>query len=149
MRIAILLLLVTAAAPAAGGTECRPTDVTERVQVSLAPPAGIRVAGVVVAVGYPQDKLVIAGQGVAAGRAAVTGTPAGTVTASEDRDGELRQVIGQAKALAAGPIFDVTFHRCEGAGAPAPGEVSCRVIDASDPMSTKVVGARCSIRAAS
>jgi hypothetical protein len=136
-------------APVYAVAECLPTDVTQRVQVSLEPPAGIQVAGVVVAVSYPPDKLVIEGQGADGARAAVSATPVGTVTASEDRDGELRQVVAQAKALAAGPLFEVTFQRCEGAGTPAPGELSCRVIDASDPMSTKVSGARCSIGTAS
>jgi hypothetical protein len=129
--------------------ECRPAEATQRVRVSFEPPTGIHVAGLVVVVSYPADKLVIAGQGTEAGRAAVSGTPPGTVTASEDRDGELRQVIGQAKALANGPLFDVTFHRCDGAGAPAPSEVSCRVVDASDPMATKVQDVRCSVATAS
>ena len=119
------------------------------MRVSVAPPAGLQVAGLVVVVSYPADKLVIAGRGMEAGRAAVSGTPEGSVTASEDRDGELRQVVGKAKALASGAIFDVTFHQCEGAGAPAPGEVSCRVIDASDAMSTKVPDVGCSVGTAS
>jgi hypothetical protein len=129
--------------------ECRPTDATQRVRVNVEPPAGIQVAGVVVALRYPPDKLVIEGQGADAGREAVSATPSGTVTASDDRDGELRQVVAQAKALAAGPLFEVTFRRCEGAGTPAPGEVSCRVIDASDAMSTKVADVRCSVGTAS
>jgi hypothetical protein len=145
----VLLLLAIVAAPARVMAECRPSDATQRVRVSVEAPAGIQVAGLVIAVSYPPDKLVIEGQGAAAGRSAVSDTPEGTVTASEDRDGELRQVIAQAKALAAGPIFTVTFHRCDGASAPAPGEVSCRVIDASDPMSTKVPDVRCSVGTAS
>jgi hypothetical protein len=144
-----LLLFAILVAPVHALAECRPSDATQRVRVSFNPPEGIQVAGLVVVVNYPPDKLVIEGQGAAAGRSAVSDTPEGTVTASEDRDGELRQVIGQAKALAAGPIFEVTFHRCDGASAPAPGEVSCRVIDASDPKSTKVVDVRCSVGTAS
>jgi hypothetical protein len=147
--LSVLLLLAIAAAPAHVMAECRPSAATQRVRVSFEAPAGLQVAGLVIAVSYPPDKLVIEGQGAAAGRSAVSDTPEGTVTASEDRDGELRQVIAQAKALAIGPIFEVTFHRCDGASAPATGEVSCRVLDASDPMSTKVADVRCSIGTAS
>jgi hypothetical protein len=150
MRIpSILLLLALAASPVPAVAECRPSDATRRVRVAFEPPAGLQVAGLVIAVSYPADKLVIVGRGADAGRAAVSGTPAGTVTASEDRDGELRQVVAQAKALPAGPLFEVTFHECDGAVALAPGEVSCRVLDASDPMSTKVPGVRCTVSTSS
>lgn len=142
----LIVLLLT---PVWARTECVAGKVTERVRVSIQPPEGIDVAGCVVAVTYAPDKLVIPGRGAEAGRAAVGRTPEGAVTASEDRDGELRQVVGKAGALPGGPIFEVTFQRCEGAGTPGAGDVSCRVIDASDPKSTKVDGVRCTVSTSS
>jgi hypothetical protein len=141
----IIALFLTAVAPAGAHAECVPGTASARVQVRIQPPAGVEVAGCVVVVTYPQDKLVIPGRGPEAGRAAVGGTPVGAVTASDDRDGELRQVVGKANALPGGALFDVTFRRCDGAGLPDAGDVSCRVIDASDSKSTKVDGVRCTV----
>lgn len=129
--------------------ECTPVAETSRIRVTLEPPAGVQIAGVVIAVSYPADKLVIEGQGKDAGLSAVTGTPSGAVVASDDRDGELRQVIAQPKALEPGNLFEVTFHRCDGAAPAMPNELSCRVLDASDTMTTKIDGVRCSVAAAS
>jgi hypothetical protein len=123
--------------------ECTPTAVTARVRVRVEPPEGIEVAGVVTVLTYPADKLTIAGRGPDAGRKAVSALPAGAATASDDLDGELRQVVAQPTPLWAGPLFEVTFHRCEGGGVPVPSDLLCRVIDASDPKSTKVTGTRC------
>ena len=122
---------------------CEAGASTTRVRVSFQPPEGIEVAAVVVSLSYPTEKLVIEGHGVQAGRAAVANTPAGAVTASDDLDGELRQVVAKPSALKAGPIFDVTLKRCAGSADAVADELTCRVIDASDPMSTKVSGARC------
>jgi hypothetical protein len=138
--VAVLLaaLVITASALA-----CEPGASTTRVRVSLQPPEGIEVAAVVVSLGYPTEKLVIEGRGAQAGRSAVANTPPGAVTASDDLDGELRQVVAKPSPLAAGPIFDVTLKRCAGSADAAADELTCRVIDASDPMSTKISGARC------
>ena len=129
--------------------ECKPAAESLRIRVTLEPPPGVQIAGVVIAVTYPTDKLVIEGQGKDAGLSAVTSTPSGAVVASDDRDGELRQVIASPKALAPGKLFDVTFKRCEGAAPAMPSELSCRVLDASDTKTTKVDGVRCSVAAAS
>jgi hypothetical protein len=148
-RWLLAMVVIPMAAPVDMAAECVAAKTTTRVQVTIEPPDGVGVAGCVIAVTYAQDKLVIPGRGTAAGRAAVDRTPEGAVTASDDRDGELRQVVGKANALPPGPLFEVTFRRCEGAGAPGAADVSCRVIDASDPMSTKVGGVRCTISTSS
>lgn len=132
--------------------ECRPGHETVRVRVSLRPAAkGIELAGLVLSVAYPADKLVIEGQGKDAAHAAVSKLPDGAFTTSEDRDGELRLVVAKAKAFAVDPLCEITFQRCEGAKAAAPEEISCRVTDASDAMTSKVKveDVRCSVGAAS
>jgi len=138
-----LLLVAFITATPALLLACEPGSATTRVRVSLQPPEGIDVAAVVISLGYPTEKLVIEGQGPQAGRSVVANTPAGAVTASDDMDGELRQVVAKPSPLAAGPIFDVTLKRCAGSADAVANELTCRVIDASDPMSTKVSGARC------
>lgn len=150
-RNAIVSMVVVAlwSAPAWAGAECVPSGETMRVRITLAPPVGVDVAGVVVAVSYPTTKLVIPGTGVDAGRAAVGATPAGASTASEDRDGELRQVVGHAKPLALGPLFEVTFRRCEDAAPALASEVSCWVLDASDANTNKLDGIGCRVEASS
>lgn len=146
MRLAVVAAIVVAglASPGRAG-ECVTSEGTLRVRVELEPPDGIDVAGVVVAVSYPTDKLAIVGSGADAGRAAVSGTPPGASTASEDRDGELRQVVAQATPLAKGPLFDVSLRRCEKAPPAMAGDLSCRVIDASDAKTNAVEGVRCRV----
>jgi hypothetical protein len=143
--IASVLVAALGVVPPRADSECVPSGETMRVRVTLEPPVGIEVAGVVVAVSYPTATLVIPGTGVEAGRAAVSATPAGASTASEDRDGELRQVVGQATPLPPGPLFEVTFRRCEGAAPAVAGDLLCRVVDASDAKTNAIEGVRCRV----
>jgi hypothetical protein len=145
---ALFVIVLAAGAPPAGA-ECRPSDATERVRVTLTPPEGLEIAGAVVTLAYPADKLVIEGRGREAAQGAVGAFPEGTVTVAEDHDGELRLVIAKAKALKVAPLFEATFHRCEGGKAPAIAELSCRVTDASDPVTGKIKDVRCSVSTAS
>jgi hypothetical protein len=151
MRITATLLLAVALAATGARAECLPSSETVRVRISLQPAKNIEVAGVVLSVAYPADTLVIAGRGKEAGRAAVSKTPDGAFTAFDDRDGELRLVVGKAQALQLDPICEITFHRCEGAKRATPNDVSCRVTDASDPATNKLDSQdiRCAVREAS
>jgi hypothetical protein len=143
MKRHVLFAAAIAAAPVLAGAECTPTTATQLLRVTLEPPAGVEVAGVVLALSYPTDTVVIPGRGAEAGRAAVSGLPAGAAAASDDREGELRQVVATADALPPGTLFEVTFRRCEGAKVATESDFSCRVIDASDAKTTKVTDARC------
>ena len=150
MRIVTTLLMTAIAfAPTGARAECRPSDEIVRVRISLEPAKNVHLAGLVLAVTYPADRLVIPGQGQDAGRSALVEVPEGAFTMSEDRDGELRLVVAKAEALKLDPLCEITFHRCEGAESAKFEEVSCRVTDASDPTTNKIKDVRCSVDAAS
>jgi len=147
MPITRILLLAVALAPSAVRAECRASEQIVKMRVALQHPS-YNIAGVMVSVLYPADKLVIEGQGRDAARAALGKLPDGASVLAEDRDGELHLLFGKPEALTVDPLCEITFHRCEGAESIGSEEVSCRVTDASDAGANKLTNVRCSIAAA-
>ena len=133
LLLAFILLPTTIRA-----AECRATSETLRVRVDVKPKKNISLAGVVLSVDYPADRLVIEGQGKDAAKAAVSKIPADAFMVSEDLDGEVRLVVAKAKALNLSPLCEVVFHRCAGAAKAAARDVTCRLTDVSDTVTNKV-----------
>jgi hypothetical protein len=146
-----LLFVALAFAPAAvRAAECRASDTTVKVRLTLKRASGDdNIAGVVMSVFYPVDKLVIEGQGKDAAKAALSELPDGANALYEDRDGELRLLFGKAMPLTVNPVCEVTFHRCEGVKDVAPEDVTCRVTDASDEGANNPPNGTCLVSAAS
>jgi hypothetical protein len=140
------LLAGAAFAADAVGADCEPDRATSRsVNVTLDPLEGIRIAGVVVSLRYPADKVTIPGRGPDVPSGTVTNTPAGAFAASFDAQGEFRQVIARAEELAPGRLFTVRFAGCREAEPAVAGDFACVVTDASDDKTTQVEGARCRV----
>jgi hypothetical protein len=152
MRIPRILLLALVLGPTVVHAECRPSEATVRVQLTLQRPGEDEgnIAGVVLSVFYPADKLVIEGQGKDAAKAALGKLPDDVHAIYEDHDGELRLLFGKPEALIVKPLCEITFHRCEGATEEgAARAISCRVTDASDPASNKLRDVHCLVGEAS
>ena len=151
MRMVSTLVLTMALAPGIVRAECPASGKTLKVRISVERPSGDKenIAGVVLSVSYPTDKLVIEGQGKDAAKAALSGVADGIHGMYEDKDGELRLLFANPEPITVDPLCEVTFHRCEGAKDAAPEEVTCRVTDASDAASNKLESLRCLVTTAS
>jgi hypothetical protein len=151
MRNSLILLFTMALAHAIAYAECPASAKTLKVRISVERPSGDKenIAGVVLSVSYPTDKLVIQGQGKEAAEKAVGKLADGIHGMYEDHDGELRLLFAKPEPLNVDPLCEITFHLCEAAKDAAPQEVSCRVTDASDPASNKLENLRCLVSAAS
>jgi hypothetical protein len=142
------LLIALVAGPAAA-EDCEPDgSYAVRVRYALATD-GLPPAGIVVAVRYPTGKLSIPGRGPEAGKAAVRGLPQHAAAASDDRDGEFRQVVALPGDLPEKQLFEVGFARCAGAAPPEPAELSCEVIEASDSKTNQIGHVRCVVEPSS
>jgi hypothetical protein len=143
------LLLVTAwlATGAALAAEpCVPAAGSERViAVHFTVPEGAAVAGLTLLLDYPEAKVTLPGSGPALGPGAVTDVPQGTVSGSNDLGNALRQTIGKAGEIRPGLLFKVHFQDCQGVAQARPGDFSCAVEHASDPVANAVGGVTCSV----
>jgi len=148
MAVSLAALLTALAAGAAASEDCHPEgSYAVRVQYTLATD-GLPPAGIVLAVRYPIDKLSIPGRGPEAGKMAVRGLPEHAAAASDDRDGELRQVVALPGDLPEN-LFEIRFARCADAAPPEPAELSCEVIEASDSKTNQIGHVRCVVEPSS
>lgn len=125
---------------------CTPVPATQRTYaVSFAPPTGVAVAGFQVLLDYPEGRITIPGSGVGATSAVTPSVPPGTFVNVNDLDHLLRVTIAAAAAIPPSKVFDVRFQDCAGAPVPAPGDLGCTVVNASDPFTNPVSGVTCSV----
>jgi cysteine-rich repeat protein len=123
---------------------CTPIAASVRsIDVNFAPPVGTGVAGIRVLLDYPEGKVSIPGSGGAVPAGIVTMLPAGASGPPNDLDHALRQLVASTTNMPPGRLFRVNFENCQGAPAPAIGEFTCTVIDASDQDGNDVAGVSC------
>lgn len=130
---------------------CTPLTTTQRfVQVHFQPPAGALVAGIQVLLDYPEGLLDLPGNGLSFPSGTISGTPPGATISVNDlnfngKGHAVRIAVTGAggAALAAGQIIRLRFQDCEGVPAPAPQQVPCSMLSASDPFLNAVTGVQC------
>jgi hypothetical protein len=150
-RVAAAAVFVAAVLPgaaAAGGVaECAAAG-RSTVAVHLTVPDEAALGGVKIVLDYPEGTLAIPGRGDEASvKARLGDTPAGFITLPNDRDGSLLVVlVSGTDTLSAGRIFTVALDRCEGAPAPAAGQLRCRVEEAARDCGMPLEGAGCVAR---
>jgi cysteine-rich repeat protein len=104
------------------------------------------IAGIKVLVDYPEGQVSIPGSGNDSSvRMHITNVPSGAFSTPNDLDYALREVVASASALPPGRLFTIDFQDCQGASAPAPGDFTCMVEDATDPFGNTVTGVSCAI----
>lgn len=112
--------------------------------VTFTPPGGVNVAGITVFVDYPEGKVNLPGSGPSAS-GSISDTPPGAFAQVNDFDHALREVIASGGPIAPGLLFRMNFQACVGAPAPTPGDFTCVVTDASDPLGNTVTGVTCAV----
>jgi hypothetical protein len=144
--LSTLLLTNTAVSAGERRGPCDP-DGTMRVTVELAPPAGKTLAGVKVALDYPEQAVKIPGfEDQPDVKARVKNTPAGFLASVNDLDDQLVVALVGTSGLPAGPIFTVELDRCKGAPKATRKDFRCKVEQASTDKGVLVDGATCVIR---
>jgi hypothetical protein len=118
-----------------------------KFDVTFAPPAGQQIAGITVAVDYPDGRVSIPDTSVAA---SITKLPLGHSSTPTDLDWELLEAIAGPSAITPGRLFEITFQDCACAAPPTGGDFTCLVVDASDPLGNPVAPdtITCSVAAA-
>ncbi len=110
---------------------CVPSGTTRQVTVKFTKPASQTVAGLLIALDYPETQVRIPGtgsDGQVTGR--VTVIPSG-ISAITDSDYDL-QVAVTSIAIDPGDFFTVQFDDCEAVTAPTLDEFACNVLEASN-----------------
>jgi cysteine-rich repeat protein len=128
-------------------SSCTP-GVAATATVSFTAPAGVDIAGVTVLLEYPDSKVRIPGSGCALSVVNSIGmTPGSTVFTPNDLDYAVRVVLYEpsSAAIAPGTLFQVTFDTCQGGGALAAADMTCRVENASDTSTATVGGVNCTV----
>ncbi len=125
---------------------CEPNG-TVRVGVELKPPAGKTLAGVVIAVAYPEHAVKIPGsadQPVVTAR--LSGVPEGFLASPNDLDDALVVALAGTRALPPGVIFTVELDRCKDAPRAEAKDFGCKVEQASSEAGVLVAGSTCTVR---
>ena len=126
---------------------CDP-DGTMRVAVELAPPAGKTLAGVKVALDYPERAVKIPGfEDQPDVKARVKDTPAGFLASVNDLDDQLVVALVGTKDLPAGRLFTVELDRCKDVRKATVKDFRCTIEQASTDHGVLVDGAQCTVRA--
>lgn len=107
---------------------CTPDVLSSRLaQISFA--SDKPVAGITIALDYPEGKVSILGSG---GAAENWSNLQGSAASVNDFDHAVRFLVADAAPLVAGPLVEIDFHDCMGAAAPIDAEFPCTVVSAAD-----------------
>ena len=149
MRPVLTAWLLFMAGPALGDEPCRlvpDSDQAVTIGLAVTDPDGTLVAGATVVVDHPEGKIGIVGEGITLPKTTIAGQPPDAVTSANDLGDAVRVVIARAGPLPTNaPLFTLHFQRCAGTPAVVAGDISCKVIDASDPSANKIRGVGCTV----
>jgi cysteine-rich repeat protein len=103
------------------------------------------VAGITLAVDYPEGKVSIPGSGPVS--SSITGLPSNVTAASNDKDFALVEVVTKSTPFATlpvGQLFRINFETCSGAAPVTADQFKCIVLSAGNGAGTDVT-ATCSV----
>jgi hypothetical protein len=109
-------------------------------------PEATLVAGAVIEVDHPEDKVGIEGEGIAVPKTTISNQPPDAIATANDLGDRVRVVIARAGQLPANqPLLTLHFERCRDAKPIVAADFACKVVDASDPTSHKIHDVDCKV----
>jgi cysteine-rich repeat protein len=126
--------------------KCTPRAGSRRsFSVSFSPPRGNIVGALSVLVDYPEGRISPVSPVQAGG--AITDLPDDAVPAALDFGHALRVIVVKAglTGIETTQICRIHFEDCEGATAPNVADLTCTVLEATDPLSNPLAGATCTL----
>lgn len=143
------ILLIGMPAVAWGADPCplvAKSDQPVIVTLEVKDPEATLVAGAVIEVDHPEDKLGIEGEGIAVPKTTISKQPPDAIASANDLGDRVRVVVARAGQLPTNvPLLTLHFERCKDAKAVTAAELSCKVLDASDPSSNKIHDVGCKV----
>jgi hypothetical protein len=146
---AIRLLTLAVASTAWATDPCSlvaESDQPISIALVVGDPEATLVAGAVIEIDHPEDKVGIEGEGIAVPKTTISKQPPDAIATANDLGDRVRVVIARAGQLPTNQaLLTLHFERCRDAKAVVATDFTCKVVDASDPTSHKIQDVGCKV----